>query len=382
MVAKVRKLVEEKYSIPGHAVLLNAAHTHGGPNVRGFNTMGERDRAYIDVLVRKIAGAIKQAADRLEPASLAFGRAPVQIGVNRRQYPKSEGLTTIGQNPAGPVDTRVRTLVVRDSRRRPKALLFHHACHPTTVGGDNLLITADFPGVACSLIWDRTGGEVMPFFLQGCCGNVNPQPRGSFEYVAQHGTALGEAALEAMSKAEPNTASPLDVEERTIELPLIAPPAPAKIQESIDEWEAKARELMHADRPGHLMHAEGMVDYFRKELEIVERGMSALTSAFAIQRLRIGELQILGMPAEMFVQYQLDFEQQAEGPVMALGFTNGVHGYMPVAADYPYGGYEVDGAHRYYGTLMYTPECEQLIRREAYDLLGIHNPDYAEYQTE
>jgi hypothetical protein len=91
---------------------------------------------------------------------------------------------------------------------------------------------------------------------------------------------------------------------------------------------------------------------------------------------------MLGLPAEMFVQYALDFEKQASGPVISLAYTNGVHGYVPTAADYPFGGYEVSTAYKYYGTLMYTPDCEIMIRKAAYRLLGIENPEFTPYTVE
>jgi hypothetical protein len=102
---------------------------------------------------------------------------------------------------------------------------------------------------------------------------------------------------------------------------------------------------------------------------------------FTMQLLELGGARILGMPAEMFVQYGLDFAAQASGPLLALAYTNGVHGYLPTAADYPYGGYEVDGAHRYYGTLMYAPACEGLVRAAAYELLGVRGPDTTPYSV-
>jgi neutral ceramidase len=380
LVELVRRGVQERTGIAGESVLLNATHTHGGPNVRKFNTMGARDPAYIDGLTAKLIDIVKMAAESLEPASLAFGSAPVQIGINRRQYPVGNGSTKIGVNPDGPVDTRVQAVVVRNARIRPIALLFSHACHPTTVGGDNLLITADFPGVACDFV--REIGDVLPFFLQACCGNINPEPRGTFECVHEHGKNLGIAALQAMGSAEPFMPAPLEAVERGVDLPLIAPPNSAVIEENLELWTGKVRQLKDAGNPGELMHAEGMVDYFELEQKIAETRPMPLSSRFAIQRLSIGDLQIVGMPAEMFVQYQLDFERQSSGLTLALGYTNGVHGYVPVAADYPYGGYEVDGAHRYYGTLMYTPECETIIRKEVYSLLGVRNPEFSPYTVD
>jgi hypothetical protein len=43
-----------------------------------------------------------------------------------------------------------------------------------------------------------------------------------------------------------------------------------------------------------------------------------------------------------------------------LGYSNGCYGYLPTKAEFPHGGYEVDDAFRYYGTLMVTDDCERL----------------------
>src|SRR5690625_289808 len=40
---------------------------------------------------------------------------------------------------------------------------------------------------------------------------------------------------------------------------------------------------------------------------------------------------------------------QGAAAVFVLGYTDGCPGYLPSAAEYPFGGYEVCDAHRYYG---------------------------------
>jgi neutral ceramidase len=381
LVEQVRSGITAETGIPPQAILLNATHTHGGPNVREFNTMGTRDPAYVDVLARKLVGVTKQAYGRMQPASLAYGSAPVQIGVNRRQIQATNNQSLIGRNFGGPVAPTVDVLVVRDSRGAPVAVLFSHACHPTTLGGENLEITADFCGYACGSIRQEMGEHIMPMFLQGCCGNVNPEPRGTFEDAERHGRTLGGAVLDAMDQAEPvNLGTPPHIEymEAAVALPLIRP-FTDEMEKNLAHWTAQVEVERRGGNMGRIMHAEGLRDYFEYERRQLENVPASLEKPFTIQRTALGNVQLLGMPGEMFVQYRLDFKRQADGPVFALGFTNGVHGYVPTAADYPFGGYEVNLAHRYYGTLMFTPECEPLIRQTAYDLLGIRQPDMTPY---
>jgi len=384
LVKEVREGIAQQAGLAPEAVMLNASHTHGGPAVREYHAMGPRDPAYIDVLRRKLIGVASQAAQQMRRASLAYGRAPVQIGVNRRQVTKKEGRSVLGTNFAGPVAPFVDVLVLRDSREIPFALLFCHACHPTTLVGENLLITADFCGYACDYIRRESAGTLMPLFLQGCCGNINPYPRGRFTHAQEHGYNLGAAALEALKRSEPLAGSQeekekLDYAEKTIHLPLQPPQPREECEASIAEWTAKIEEERARGNQGARMHAEGMRDYAQYELRMHEQ--SSWEQPFTMQKLTLGTAQVLGMPAEMFVQYALDFAKQSPKPLLPLGFTNGVHGYVPTAADFPLGGYEVNYAHRYYGTLMFTPECERLIREAAYELLEVQEPDWTPYSV-
>ncbi len=379
LVDQVRAGIQEHTGIPGRAVMLHATHTHGGPNVGQLNAMGGRDPAYTDILVRKLIGIARQANAEMRPVSLAYGRAAIQIGANRRQLSDQSHKSAIGVNLAGPVASHVDVMEVQDLRGRPVAVLFSHACHPTTLGGDNLRITADFCGYACDRVRAETGA--VPIFLQGCAGNINPYPRGTFEDAKRHGEDLAEAALEALAAPEPLVGSTVRAEEQSIDLPLIPPPPLEVCTGDVAEWESRVEEEKRGGHAGRILNAEGLLAYARfQRARSAEAGASD-TSPFTLQLLDLGGARVLGLPAEMFVQYGLDFQHQSPDPLFALGYTNGVHGYVPTAADYPFGGYEVDTAHRYYGTLMYTPDCEPLIRNAAYRLLDCPDPDLSPYSV-
>ena len=379
LVDRVRQGVFESTGIPPAALMLHATHTHGGPNVRKFNTMGSRDESYVESLTEKLVDAVKEAASRLEPVSLGFGRTPAQIGINRREI-GPDGTSKIGLNPNGPVAPYVDVISVHDDRGDPKAVLFSHACHPTTLGGDNLEITGDWPGFACESIRARAG--IVPIFLQGCAGNINPHPRGSYENAKAHGETIADATLKALDSVEGGAADGVGYLERTVELPLI-PPAPVEeCDRNVAYWQAKVAEEEDAGDVGRILHAEGLLEFARFERSIAAPANPVLRKPFTIQAFNLSGIHVLGMPGEMFVQYQLDFQQQCEYCSLALGYTNGVHGYVPTAADYPFGGYEVDGSHRYYGTLKYAPESEFLIRDAAYELLEVDDPDRTAYRTE
>lgn len=379
IVLRVRSEIAAALNTPPSHVLLNATHNHAGPVTRTYRAMPARDPVYIDALIRKLVGCAVQAANQMQPALLQFGTASVQLGINRRE--RRNGQTILGCNLSGPVDSTVRVLVVNSSRHEPLAVLYSHACHPVTMEGDNLQISAEFPGTARMSLQHRLPSGVVIAFLQGCCGNINPWRRGTFAAVTSNGDILADAVLEAISTSSLLAdQAMIEANEETISLPTIPPPSPQKCQALLDQANSDFEQARRSNSDaGHLLFMEGMRDFAQFLLETSLHSPSNPSASFSIQRFRLGGLQIIGMPAEIFVQYGLDFERQVKAPVLALGYTNGCHNYLPATADYPLGGYEVEDAYKYYGELMYAPTAETALRAAAYKLLGVDDPDYTPY---
>jgi hypothetical protein len=375
LVAMIREGASRKVGIPPERLLLNCSHTHSGPVTRTFRAMGARDDLYCDVMARKVIGAIQQAADTLEPARLRWGRASVQIGINRREM--REGQMVLGGNPRRPIQPYVDVLQVERESGTPLATLFAHATHPVVLGGQNLWVSADFPGMACDFL--RRVGMGVPMFLQGCAGDINPVERGSFATARKLGDILGASVVVASHQAELAQGIPLSGTLRTVNLPYYLP-SPEEAQQHLHQMESELRLAEQKGEPLHVLTwRQDMVRWAQDLVLAAEKG-EPTHLPFEIQLLRIGDVHLLAFPAEMFVHYALDFVRQSpHQPTIVLGYTNGCWGYIPTAADYALGGYEVDVAYRYYGTLMVSSECEHLLREEVYDLLGVPSADRTPY---
>ena len=154
IVERVRAGVTAQAGIAPDALMLHCTHTHAGPLVKSFRGMGVRDGAYVDLLIRKLIGAVRQALEEMRPAHLTYGEAPAQIGVNRRQT-LPDGPVVIGKEFGGAVAPVVQALCVNGADSRLFALLFCHACHPTILGGENLHLSAEWPGVAVARLKER-----------------------------------------------------------------------------------------------------------------------------------------------------------------------------------------------------------------------------------
>ena len=83
---QVRERVAERTGIPPSQVMVCCTHTHTGPVLVDWREAGMLvDRAYIDVLTRRIADAVQLAYQRRKPASLHVGHGNVEgIAFNRR----------------------------------------------------------------------------------------------------------------------------------------------------------------------------------------------------------------------------------------------------------------------------------------------------------
>jgi neutral ceramidase len=388
-VERVRKGIAAQIHVSPDAIMLHCTHTHAGPNIGTFRCMGTPDASYTDILTRKLIGVAKQAASLLRPTTLTYGEGSVQIGVNRRQT-RPDGKVILGTDFGGPVAPTVQVLCVNEPNGQTFALLFCHACHPTTLGGENLHFSAEWPGAAVAHLKERfrTEGagsgiapDALPFCLQGCCGDINPIRRGTWEAIAENGRIVAEAAHTARWNAHGRLDETLDAAETTLELPMLPPPSLEECESWITQWEVTLeKERTQGASEGRLNFLRGRLAWAKDAREYAGRGEPFdVKHSFAVQRLNIGGASFLGFPAEIFVQYQLDFVDRVNSPVFALSYTNGCWNYVPTAKEYARGGYEVEDAHKYYGTLMFAPECETIIRQAAYDLLSGGDSDTTPY---
>ena len=117
--------IQDATGIPPEYVVINCSHTHNAPGVDG-REMSEASEAW---LATCLAELVKNAVDALEPASLRVGRAPVQVGYNRRIM-NDEGYITMAPNPEGSVVSWVDVLGAYDANGDIIAVLFSHAAHP------------------------------------------------------------------------------------------------------------------------------------------------------------------------------------------------------------------------------------------------------------
>jgi len=366
-VQRVRKQVAARASIAPEAVMICCSHTHSGPASMHLRGMGKCDAAYLDVLLRKCADAVQMAAGRLLEAQLGWGRGQVQIGVNRREH--SGARMVLGQNLEGPVAPFVD--VLRVDANDTRFALCVHAAHAVVLGGNNLYLSADYPGYVRSTVEGAEGPATHALFAQGCCGNINSRVvGGAFEDARRLGTILGAAVVEVFEQTPTGTEAVLSARSKRLELPVLVPTveeAQSRLAEYRRGWEEAKASGADARRLGMLADH---VEWETQVLEIAEGKRAAEPAPFEVQVLRIGSGALVGLSGEVFVEHALAIEEQSPASHTAVAaYTNGVVGYVPTEKAYPEGGYEVEGAHHYYGRLMIGPASGGMIVNAACELL-------------
>lgn len=369
LVAHIRERAAEEASIPPGHIMLACSHTHSGPSVPHLRRMGEVDRAYLETLERKIAGAMYEACSRLAPARCGFGSGAVNIGINRRQ--PHDGATILGVNAAGPVDPQVGVLRVDHASGELLAVAFNYACHAVVMGGDNLMISADYPGAAAGFVARALGDRVTSLFLAGCGGDVNPVSRGSFDQVDRLGGILGAEVVRVTLETKTSVRAPLRAASEVIDLPVSRLPNRSRAREILTQCRAELRQAEAAGRRGPELDAEvASVEWAEALLEAVRKRGQDLTEDYEVQVFRVGSGALVALPSETFVEIGLDIKRRSPfATTLTVGTANGCIGYLPTEAAHAEGGYEVESAPRFYGLAAPAPTAAAMVEETAAALL-------------
>jgi neutral ceramidase len=362
----IRERVAASTRIPADSILVCATHTHSAPAFNIFATPRAdakpaegRDLEWEQALPKKIASAIIQANENLEPATLRSGSAPFTLGVHRRLL-RPHGQIQIAVNRSGPADAEVEALGLYRPDGTPIAFLMNYPCHGVVLCEDNMLYSRDWPGFAMDEIEAAAASAGAPrpisIFIQGATGNVDPRSRGNFEVAEQHGRAMGRAAFDALDRAP--SISDAKIAARRIALNLnlkdfstdlaVARECAAQTQASLDNhrggtgYQLKRLRDHHAQSIAALSALEVLEEQNRRDRRV---NMTTRELATAMTVVTLGNLAFVGIPGELFVELGLALKAIPHfARTFVAGYCNDLIGYIPTRAAYPEGGYEVDTA--------------------------------------
>ena len=337
-----KQMIEADTGVPPSAVVITGTHTHYGPSVYGCLGTPRQDD-YVAWAPRKIADAFAMAFRRLAPAQMghASGSCPSEAH-NRRWVMKDGSLRTNPgrqnpdlDHPAGPIDPELGLLVLRTAERKPIAAVANYALHYVG-GGPGTWLSSDYFGAFGTALQRCAGDGFVAVMANGCTGDINnidftrpsppqPHPYAQVERVAN--VAAGEAWSAWSTLREDDYTGDVRVGGRAAEVPF-EPRRPS------DDEMAAARTLFESGEDW----ANGDWIYARELVLLAE-----MPAAFdvPIQALRIGDLGLVGLPGEIFVEIGLAIKGQSPfARTMTVSVANAMAGYIPTDAGIRAGGYE------------------------------------------
>jgi len=356
---KLEARVKEQHGLDPQWLLLNASHTHCGPELRVARAEEsglESERVaqakeYTQRLEDTIVQLIGDCLGRLEPVEIGYSHGRCGVSMNRRLPTNHEPVNS--PYPDGPVDQSVPVLRIQTPDGRLKAILFGYACHNTTLSF--FQFCGDYAGYAQEYL-EAAHPDCIAAFVMGCGGDQNPYPRGQLEQCQQHGRALANAVEAALlPKPRPITGtltSALD----TVTLQF-APPA--------------SKEQLEEETKSSNKYVAGHARRLLKQLET--DGKINLEYPYWVQVIRLGnEVTLVALSGEVVVDYSLRLKRElANTTVWMAGYSNDVFGYVPSQKVLREGGYEGRGAMMYTSLPgPFADDVEERIVGKVHELYG------------
>jgi len=206
---QLRSLVKDALNVDDAHLMIACSHTHASPwfaRSRSGLPGGDLIERYLQEIANAIIDACREAISNRASAVVTFKAGKCALATNRDLVdPHNPDRFLTGFNPDVAADDTVMVgRITRVSDSEVIGTLVNYACHPTSLGWDNKLISPDYVGAMREKVESETGG-VPCLFLQGASGDLGP----AYQYVAEteiadgHGRQLAYSSLSAITAMYP-----------------------------------------------------------------------------------------------------------------------------------------------------------------------------------
>jgi neutral ceramidase len=405
--SEIRQRIALRTGVSAASIFINTSHTHAVPSPPGWHEYADElsavDLATIDSYYAfvgdQIVAAAVQAATNSRPARYGVAQGSAQIGVNRREV-LADGTLVLGENPEGVTDPTVTVVRFDSVTGSPIAAMLHYACHPDVLGPKSRLISPDYVGAAREVL--ETVARCPVLFLQGAAGNIDPrcgivnEPDG----LPEANRLGGELACEAgklFHRINTSRIRDMRVSWRSAVSIVTAWQFKDVSGPAVRKMTTRSLPLRLPLRPlPNRRDAEAVVAEYRKDSDELRKGRSTLSERlikrrrlawaqiqldavnrrqpphmeFELQALQLDDLALVTCPGELFVEIGLAIARQSPlKHTLVCGYTNGLYFYIPTAAAFAQGGYEVESYRNFLQPSGPTSDWEELIIKASVELL-------------
>jgi neutral ceramidase len=327
--------IEQKTGIPAPHILINCTHTHHAPSTMRVHDYGP-DEIFTRRVQRGIVEAVQRAATNQAPCQFYFALGEEKtVGQNSRVLLDDGQIFWIGPRtnfvrPTGPFDPELPVFAFRDEHENLRALIFNHSTHSigTREPGKR---SASIYGLAAQDLEKELGGTVL--FLEGASGSTHNLELSGAECTRR----ITEAVRSTLSKAQPREVLKLAALKHTLTYRV------RHFDEAAED--AAVERYCRKYAPGG---ATTIIEVFRKMRRELAP-MQGQERQTWVQVLRIGDVAIVGVPAEYFTQLGLDIKNRSPFRYTYIAeLANDWIGYLPNLEGHKLGGYQVwTGYHSY-----------------------------------
>jgi hypothetical protein len=370
-------LIQERTGISAGNILISATHTHSAPTCTGV-FQSEPDAEYQRFLVQRVADSVQRAINNSAPAKIGWGvgREPNQVfnrrwrmkpgtippnpfgGTNDlvRMNPPVESPDLV--EPAGPTDPDVSVLAVQSLEGKPVALLATYSLH--YVGAPGVDISADYFGACCARIDELLGvnRQDPPFvamLANGTSGDINNinfrqerPPQKPYEQINLVADAVAREAQRVYEGMKFKDWVPLGVAQKEI---------PSGVRRPDQAELNRAEEILEKARGRELRGSE---EIYARETTLLKDYPGEMT--LFIQTMRVGDLGIVAIPCEVFVEIGLEIKARSPfKPTFTIELANGYNGYLPTPEHHKLGGYETWRARSSYLEVDAAPKIADTV---------------------
>ncbi|MBD2864735.1 neutral/alkaline non-lysosomal ceramidase N-terminal domain-containing protein [Paenibacillus oceani] len=344
---RIRNRVHAYTGIPAEQVMVSCTHTHTGPP----RPLDEAALAYYPTLEEKSADAAILAYGKREEAKIGCGRGNEDsVAFNRRFFMKNGGLLTnpgvLNPNidrPEGPIDPEVLVVRIDNAQGEPLGIVSNYAVHTDCVGGTEY--SGDYPAFISRTIKQLYGESVVSLFFQGACGNINHidvlgrhDPK-----IIPHRVRMGNILGREIAKVRDKTSSDssevvLSAASRFVSV------SERALREHEVEWAHSTLAALR-DVPDDELSGRQAMEKARAEQRLESIRQPLGSRDYEIQVAAIGDLAVVALPAEIFVEFGLEIKEKSPYPYTIINeLSNGSgNGYVCTPEAYDRGGYEPTG---------------------------------------
>jgi len=358
----IRDGAGERFGIPREAVMVHAVQNHAAPSIghHFFNYEWDcitpelawlkgGDDAYHPLAVEGALEAIGRAVENMQPVRVGIARGlEGRVAFNRR-FVLRDGTAVCHPRPAdmpkvlhveGPIDPEVGVVSFVTESLRPVAVLLHHTCHPVH-GYPERCVTAGWPGAWSRGVRELCGEQCVALVINGCCGNIHhsnhlhPSENLTAE---QMGAVLTESTRPLLRRLDLQESFALGCASRTLCIPLR--------EVGREDLQAARRLLERHPTPLWKEGLEGIAVewdwvYALMRLDLDRLRREKPTFEYEVQAFRIGELAVLALMGEPFVEGQLRIKMLSPArQTLVAHMSHGYVGYVPTREALQRGGYE------------------------------------------